>query len=558
MKIKLSKFIALLLVFAAFVSVLGGCALSNAQSEIVVLYTNDVHCAVDSEDGGIGYAALAAYKSRLEEKNPNVVLVDCGDALQGEAIGTLSEGEYIVDIMNEVGYDFAAVGNHEFDYGMERLSYLIDRSNAEYLSCNIRYTGAGESAMPEFAPYSIATYGNTDVAFIGVSTPESVTKSEPQYFMDDTGEVVYDFYGGSGEELYSRVQETVDQCREEGADYVIVLAHLGDDEGSEPFRSTDLIAGTNGIDAVLDGHSHSEISCDMIENKDGEPVPLSSTGTGFENIGRLTISPSGDISTGLIGSYPETDSEVDAYITDIQSRFESDLNRVVGRSETALSVSSPDGVRLVRSRETNIGDFCADAYRAAGDADIAIVNGGGIRADLPAGDITYGNILDVHPYGNMLTVVEATGQEILDALELGARSTMAETADGGEAIGESGGFLQVSGMRYTIDTSIESSVEVDENGMFVSCAGARRVKDVEVLQPDGSYAPLDPNATYTLASHNYLIREGGDGFNMFMDNNAVVEEGTVDYQILIDYINEDLGGVIGSDYADTQNRIIVE
>ena len=166
MKIKLSKFIALLLVFAAFVSVLGGCALSNAQSEIVVLYTNDVHCAVDGEDGGIGYAALAAYKSRLEEKNPNVVLVDCGDALQGEAIGTLSEGEYIVDIMNEVGYDFAAVGNHEFDYGMERLSYLIDRSNAEYLSCNIRYTGAGESAMPEFAPYSIATYGNTDVAFI--------------------------------------------------------------------------------------------------------------------------------------------------------------------------------------------------------------------------------------------------------------------------------------------------------------------------------------------------------------------------------------------------------
>ena len=273
------------------------------------------------------------------------------------------------------------------------------------------------------------------------------------------------------------MQETVDQCREEGADYVVALTHLGDDEASEPFRSTDMISGTSGIDAVLDGHSHSVIDCDMVKNKEGKEIPLSSTGTGLENIGQLTLTPDGDVTTQLVSDYEDKDADMEAFIADIQSEYEHELEQVVADSDVELTTESEDGVRLIRNRETNLGDFCADAYRQIAGTDIAFVNGGGIRANLPAGDITYGDILAVHPYGNHLCVVEATGQEILDALEMGSRSTMAETGAGEDAVGESGGFLQVSGLRYTIDTSVDSTVKVDKDGMFVSCGQQRRSQE---------------------------------------------------------------------------------
>ncbi len=558
MPVKLrKKLLAALLAAALLLSLLAGCGQGEAPADIVILYTNDVHCAVDAD---IGYAGLRAYADWMEEKTPYVTLVDCGDALQGDAIGAVSQGSYLVDIMNQVGYDFAVLGNHEFDYGMEQLSALLDAADAQYLGCNIRYTGEGESAMmAALEPYAIATYGAVQVAFIGVSTPESIAKSTPAYFMDEAGNFVYDFYAGDdGRELCSQVQANVDACRAAGADYVVVLAHLGDDEGSAPFRSTDLIAGTSGIDVVLDGHSHSVIACDVVENEDGEPVLLSSTGTGLTNIGQVIITPSGNIQVGLVGEYPEQNAETAAFIADIQSQYEATLSAVVAESAVDLTTVSQDGIRLIRSRETNLGDFCADAYRAIAQADIAIVNGGGIRADLSAGDITYGDIIAVHPYGNTLCVVEATGQEILDALEMASRATLPETSDGENAVGESGAFLQVSGLRYTIDTSVESTVEVDEAGMFVSCGENRRVKDVQILQADGSYVPIDPAATYTVASHNYLIQDGGDGLNMFIDNVLTLSERMLDYQVLITYITDYLGGTVGAEYAQPQGRITVE
>lgn len=437
----------LLLALVLVLPGLAGCNTEKRQEDIVILFTNDVHCAVDTD---IGYAGLAAYKKWVEEKTPYVTLVDCGDALQGDTVGTVSQGAYLVDIMNQVGYDFAVLGNHEFDYGMEQLAALLEKSEAQYLGCNIRYTGEGNSAISSLKPYEIVSYGDTEVAFIGVSTPESIAKSTPSYFMDESGAFVYDFYGTSGEELYAQVQDTVDECREEGADYVIALTHLGDDETSTPFRSTDLIAGTTGIDAVLDGHSHSVIPCDVVENKEGEKVLLSSTGTGLTNIGQLMITADGSLTAGLIGDFPDKDTETDSYIKEIQSRYEAELNQVVAHTDVPLTTVSESGIRLIRSRETNLGDFCADAYRAIAGADIAFVNGGGIRADLSAGDITYGDIIAVHPYGNTLCVVEATGQEILDALEMASRSVMAEISDGENAVGENGGFLQVSGLKYIL------------------------------------------------------------------------------------------------------------
>lgn len=331
----------------------------------------------------------------------------------------------------------------------------------------------------------------------------------------------------------------------------------GDDESSAPFRSTDLIAATTGIDAVLDGYSHSVIPCDLLKNREGELVLLPSTGTELNNIGQLVITADGNLIAGLIGSYPDIDMETDAYIKDIQSQYEADLGKVIAHTDIQLTTVDSAGIRIIRNRETNLGGFCADAYRAVSGADIAVVNGGGIRADLGPGEITYGDINSVHPYGNILCVVETTCQEILDALEMAGRSTMPVTSDGKNAVGENGGFLQVSGLRYTIDTAITSTVTLDEADMFVSCGENRRVRDVQILQNDGSYLPIDPQGVYTLASHNYLIKQGGDGLTMFMDHPLELDEGMLDYQILITYLTDDLGGVVDDTYETPQGRITV-
>lgn len=546
----LSFFLSALLLLS---SLCGCAAQSENRNDIVILYTNDVHCGITEN---IGYAGLAAYAEKMREQTPYVTLVDCGDAIQGDFIGTISQGGYIVDIMNEMGYDYAILGNHEFDYGMEQLQSLMERSNVTYLGCNISYTGSGSNALEALQPYDIKDYGDISVAFIGVSTPYSIKSSTPTYFMEDNA-FVYDFCSGEdGALLYDRVQETVDTCKAEGADYVVLLTHLGDDEGFSPYSSVDLIQNTSGVDACLDGHAHNTIPCRIEQNVDGEDVLLSSTGTKFANIGQMIITENGTISTGLISAYSAKDEGMTSYIDAIEAEYAEEMNTVVASSDIALSGYTADGIRLVRNRETTIGNLCADAYRSVTGADIAFVNGGGIRADLPAGDITYADMLAIHPYGNMLCVAEVSGQEILDALEMASRFTMADAADAAGAIGENGSFQQVSGMKYTIDTSIAPSVTTDENEMFVSIDGERRIKDAMILCEDGSYEPLDPEKTYTLASHNYLIKEAGGGLNMFLDNELLMDEGMSDYQALVSYITE--LGQLGDRYSETEGRINVE
>ena len=544
---------------------LGGCSAGTepalvqetVQEDIVILFTNDVHCGIEQD---IGYAGLAAYKAACEEDTPYVTLIDCGDAVQGDVIGTVSQGEYLVDIMNELDYDYAILGNHEFDYGMEQLTLLMEKAEARYLGANIEYTGEGESALAALEPYALETYGDTTVAFIGVTTPWSTTSSRPTNFMDEDGSFVYNFYAGDGGlELYALVQGYVDECRAQGADYVVLLAHLGDTEDSSPYSSVEVIENTTGIDAVLDGHAHSVIPTQMVADGAGEDVLLVSTGTKLDNIGRLVITPAGGIYGGLVSSYAEKDEAVDAYVQSVKALYEEKVNRVVGSSDIALSCSDREGYRLVRCRETAIGNLCADAYRAMTGADIAVVNGGGIRADLPEGDITYADVIAVHPYGNALCMVEATGQEILDALELASRFTLVEYAGNGSTQGEDGGFLSVSGMRYTIDTSVESTVVLDENDMFLEVAGARRVKNAEVLNEEtGEYEPIDPEKTYTLASHNYIIKQSGNGQNMFLDNKLLIDEALLDYEVLINYITEILGGELSALYSDVEGRITIE
>ena len=504
------------------------------DNDIVILYTNDVHCGVDDN---LGYAGLATVKNALEAQGKHVVLVDNGDAVQGDTIGTLSNGEYIIDIMNEIGYDVATPGNHEFDYGMDQFFSLTEQANFPYVSANF-VDNDGNTVLD---PYVIKDVAGVKIAFVGISTPKTITTSTPKYFQDDNGNYIYAFQQDeTGEKLYAAVQSAVDAARAEGAQFVIALAHLGIEEDCSPWTSSEVIVNTTGIDAVLDGHSHSLIECEKVKNKDGAEVLLSSTETKLAYIGCLTIKDDGSMSTTLI-----SDNGMKDFIGGIQEEFEELVNTVVASTDVDLIIKDPaSGERIVRVSETNLGDLCADAYRAMSGADVAIVNGGGVRADIPAGDITYGQIIAVHPFGNEMCVVECTGQEILDALELGCSKLPAE----------SGGFLHVSGMTYTIDLNVESTVKLDENGMFVSVEGERRVKDVTV-----GGEPLDPEKTYTLASHNYKLKNCGDGYSMFADNVFLQDSVMIDNQVLINYIVDVLGGTVGEEYADPygQGRITI-
>ena len=504
------------------------------DNDIVILYTNDVHCGVDDN---LGYAGLATVKNALEAQGKHVVLVDNGDAVQGDTIGTLSNGEYIIDIMNEIGYDVATPGNHEFDYGMDQFFALTEQANFPYVSANF-VDNDGNTVLD---PYVIKDVAGVKIAFVGISTPKTITTSTPKYFQDDNGNYIYAFQQDeTGEKLYAAVQSAVDAARAEGAQFVIALAHLGIEEDCSPWTSSEVIVNTTGIDAVLDGHSHSMIEGEKVKNKDGAEVLLSSTETKLAYIGCLTIKDDGSMSTTLIG-----DNGMKDFIGGIQEEFEALVNTVVASTDVDLIIKDPaSGERIVRVSETNLGDLCADAYRAMSGADVAIVNGGGVRADIPAGDITYGQIIAVHPFGNEMCVVECTGQEILDALELGCSKLPAE----------SGGFLHVSGMTYTIDLNVESTVKLDENGMFVEVEGERRVKDVTV-----GGEPLDPEKTYTLASHNYKLKNCGDGYSMFADNLFLQDSVMIDNQVLINYIVDVLGGTVGEEYADPygQGRITI-
>ncbi|MDY2792890.1 MAG: bifunctional UDP-sugar hydrolase/5'-nucleotidase [Eubacteriales bacterium] len=539
------KILSCLLALALLLSGLTAFAEETAAKDVVVLYTNDVHCGIDEN---IGYAGLAAYKKAFAKAGYDVLLVDNGDAIQGGPVGTLSKGEYIIDIMNEVGYDVATIGNHEFDYGMDQFMALREKAKFPYVSANF----TDLEGKPILDPFVIKEAGGRKIAFVGASTPETFTKSTPTYFQNEKGEYIYDFCEGEdGKRLYAAVQKAVDDAREAGAEYVVVLAHLGIDGSSVPYTSSDLIVNTNGIDAVLDGHSHSTIEQEVVKNKDGEEVLLSSTGTKLAAVGALTIAADGTLSTRLHTESIFQDDETTAFVEGIKAQYGETLAKVVASSQVDLIVndltavdSEGKPIRIIRSQETNLGDLCADAYRLVSGADIGVVNGGGIRAAIPAGDITFEQIISVHPFGNAMCVVEATGQQILDALE----KSVSKLPD------ENGGFLHVSGLTFTVDMSVPSTVVVDDKGNFVEVSGERRVKDVKVGGED-----LDPAKTYTLASHNYMLKSGGDGFNMFINDKLLQDEVMLDNQVLITYITENLGGVIGEEYAEPygQGRITI-
>ena len=525
---------------------------AEKNGDIYILFTSDVHCGIDK---GFGYAGLQQVRDTLEAQGYETILVDDGDAIQGEPIGTLSEGEAIIDLMNDLNYDVAIPGNHEFDYGMPRFLELVEKADFPYISCNFTY-------LDElvFEPYIIKEAAGKKIGFVGVTTPLTITASTPVYFQDENGEYVYGFMSDdTGERVYQAVQSAVDAARAEGADYVYVIGHMGNGAEFKPWTYADVISHTDGIDVFLDGHSHDTDQV-IMKNKDGEDVPRSAVGTKMACIGYSHISAEGDIVETGIWSWPNKTSapelldihnEIRDRVDEAQQELAEELDKVVASTAVTLTINDPEAVdssgnpvRMIRRAETNLGDLCADAARDQSGADIAFVNGGSIRVSIEKGDITFGNILAVHPFGSMLCVLEVTGQQILDALEWSCRSVP----------DENGGFNQVSGLTFEINSAIDSPCKADKDGMCTGIEGERRVQNVMV----GGEA-LDPEKTYTLAGYDYQLRQQGDGYTAYDGAPVLQDNVKLDNQVLIDYIVDTLGGNVGGEYADPygEGRITV-
>ena len=505
------------------------------KADVTILYTNDVHTYIDNKSPKPTYAAIAALKKSIEDTGRDVLLVDAGDHIQGTAYGSMDDGATIIELMNEAGYDLATPGNHEFDYGMARAKAVIQEADFPYVSCNWVDLRTGFNVLPSVKFFFV---GGRKIAFVGVTTPETFTKSTPAYFMNDAQtKYIYDILGGEdGQKLYDAVQKAIDKAEFWGADTIIGLGHLGVDPSSSPWTSEEVIAHTHGFTAFIDGHSHTVMANKQVTDASGKAVTLTQTGSYFKNIGKMTVGADGTITTELINTYEGLDAAVAATASNWISAVDDMLGEEIAVGDTKFYISDPaTGKRRIRSGETNLGDFVADGiYTYFNEieelhCDIAIMNGGGIRTDVEAGPWSFKTCKTVSPFGNVACLMSVTGQQIQDALEFGARFAGSEGK-------ENGGFLQVAGARYTIHPMIPNTVQTNDKNVWTGSAATPRVSNVEIYdKTTGTYQPLDPNATYALAGMNYTLRNLGDGFAMFDGATLIKDYVSEDYLVMSSY-----------------------
>ena len=532
---------------------------TGEKSEVTILYTNDVHTYIDKQAPELTYAAIAALKQSYQNAGKKVLLVDAGDHVQGTAYGSMDQGASIIELMNAAGYDAATPGNHEFDYGMDRAKELMRDADFPYLSCNWVDLRTNLRVLPEI---KVFVRGGVRIAFVGITTPETFTKSTPAYFMNKAQtKYIYDILGGEdGQKLYSAVQKAVDKAKCL-ADVVIGLGHLGVDPSSSPWTSEEVIAHTTGFDAFIDGHSHTVMENKQVADASGRLVTLTQTGSYFANVGEMTIAPDGTISTRLVSTYDQEDPAVAAEQAAWVSSVDEMLGEKIAVADTKFYITDPaTGKRRIRSGETNLGDFVADGiYTYFNEVeqlhcDIAIMNGGGIRSDEDAGYWTFKTCKQVSPFGNVACLMSVTGKQIQDALEFAARFA-------GEDGKENGGFLQVAGATYEIHTDIPNTVQTDDKNVWIgSATGTPRVQNVKIYdRANGTYVPLDENKTYALAGMNYTLRNLGDGFAMFDGAELIKDYVSEDYLVMSTYAMT-FGGVDaeGLPHLSSANSVLAE
>lgn len=536
-----------------------GCTKKQVNGTAVVLYTNDVHGYInnkikdgDNEVDGLSYANVKALKDDLISQGENVLLVDDGDHAQGTIYSAYHDGEEMIKLMNATGYDLATLGNHEFDYGQYQAFKLMDLADYDYVSCNFYTTSDNQLVLQ---PYKVLEAGDLKIAFIGITTPETITKSTPSYFQDETGNYIYGIYSGKdGQELYDSVQNAIDSAKKE-ADVVIALGHLGVQEGSSPYTSIEVIQNTTGLDALIDGHSHTEIEKEIVQDKDGNDVILTQTKSYFAHVGKMSVTvTNGEVSidTKLIDEYDRKDETVANMTSEIVEAVDKELDYEVAKESVPIYINDPEtGNRIVRKMETNAGDLVADSvywyfndYKEM-DCDIAMQNAGGLRQDFPDGILTYRDCKTMLPFGNVICLVKMTGKTIREMLDYSARKLPDESS-----------LLHVAGMKYSIDTSVVPTAVEDENEVWVSepTSGEYRVHDIEIYNREtGEYEPIDLEKEYTVGGINYILRNAGGGLAMVSNSELVLDYCGEDYMILAEYLKAFNQQIISSENSPLAN-----
>ena len=501
------------------------------DGDIVILHTNDVHGAISA------YAKVAALKDAYEAKGAYVLLMDAGDFIQGDPTVSVSEGATAVELMNMAGYDVASLGNHEFDYGYENLKKLAEAAKFPIVDANVLYNGKAA-----FDTHTIFTAPDgTKIGVFGLDTPETATKAHPAKIKGVT------FL--AGEKLFDCAQAQVDALEAEGCDYIVCLGHLGIDDESTGNRSIDLLKEVEGIDVFIDGHSHSALEEVTAAAKAAgiTDTVVTSTGTKLESVGVVTID--GETITATVTATADLtaeDADVAARAAAIQKEIDDDYGTVFAKTEVALNGEKDPGNR---TEETNLGDLICDALVWGAEqngetVDAAVTNGGGIRASIAAGNITKKDINTVLPFGNTLGIVKVTGAELLEALEASTYCTPAAI----------GGFPQVSGIEFTVDTT----KTYDQGDLYPGSTyyGPKSIQRVTIESVGGK--AFDPKATYTIATNDFMAA-GGDTYYAFAAASVNYDLGIPMDEVVMDYITEELDGVVTAKaYGEPAGRITVE
>lgn len=517
MKSILSSF-ANLICFTLISVLASSCNPNQPDRSIVILFENDVHCAID------GYPQMAAYRDQLSDM-ACVQMVSCGDFIQGGVVGSLSKGQAIIDIMKTMQYDVITIGNHEFDYKCPHLFSLMDDLSVPVTCCNFIDYQTRQSVYPS---YVLNEVGGRKIAYVGVTTPTTLS-TMPSAFVNEEGQKIYDL---AKDEVFDCVQTAVDQARKAGAEYVFVLSHLGEEENDMGITSQAMVAATNGIDVVLDAHAHNVIPQAMVANKDGKEVPVSQTGTKFSHVGKLVILPNGEISISLVETETLTarNEIVQAAVDKVKAETEAITARHICHSDVALPLEDEDGFEFGRICESAAGDLATDAFRTIVGSDICVLDAGSIRNGLKSGDLTYGDILAFLPYDSQLCEAEVTGEELVEMLK--ANTILIPNPDGQ--------FPMVSGLRYTVD------------------AITHVVSDVKVLdKASNTFLPIVKDKTYSIASTEYTLY--GGGLRSALVNARPVRKGVAQYcDAFVDYVTNHLDSLISEQNCHLDGRINVK
>lgn len=542
----MNKFLKRVLAGALSLAMTAGLVLAPASTteakedlagKLVVIHTNDMHGRYEKTEESLGISSVTALKNYYKKQGANVLLLDAGDFSQGTNLVNYYDGLDAVYFLNAAGYDAVSLGNHEFDFGFEELKAMADAAQFPILDANII---SKETNEPYFGDNAVFTFGNMTVGVFGLDTPEAKTKASPKNVKDVN--ILDD------EELYACAQAQVDELTAKNCDYIICVGHLGVDEESEGRRSVDVAANVNGIDLFVDGHSHTRIDGGV----DVNGTKIVSTGSYLEKIG-VAVYDGKTTKAKLvddlyaIGGCPEMDLFVKSFKDIVDAAY-------AGTFATTTNLLNGEREPGVRTMETNLGNFSTDAYKHTAEVyvaendlnmviDGAIQNGGGIRDSILPGEISMDTLYKVFPFGNTISIVTLKGSELLEALEASCCACP----------GALGGFPQVSGIQFTIDTSVPYAQGdlYPESTYYAPAAPGSRV----TIETVGGKA-FDPNATYNIAVNNFMA-DGGDTYYVFTNASQVIDTGVVDAEGLISYVNS-LNGIIGDEYANAKGNITIK